>query len=469
MTRAGVPDGGQGISGIIAAIVMLGVAIVCHFLGLDVVGLVLVVGALVLLVRSAHGKATDLSSWPREKLARWALTFQVALGGVATLRELWVRGPGVLVLAGVATVALWGAGRRLLEDGESFSGGARWALLGAATVLVGCWLTVPARIDVFVFQDVAAERLRDGINPYLYGYPNYYSDVETARIYGPGLSVNGELQAGFPYPPMSLLLSTGGWLLGDPRLAHGLAVLGTAWLMMAMVPHAWTSRAAAVLFISTPMLMHVIRQSWTEPFLVALLVLTLWLMRRGRTGSAVALGLFLAVKQYAVIFLPVVLGLAPAFRGGRRLRAAWVAIATAGAVTLPLALWHPPEFLFSVGLWQFQQPFRADAMSLPSVLAGVLGVPPPWLQLAMVVTATATAIWWSLRRLARDWPSVAVGVAVVMLAFLLLNKQAFTNYYLVALSAMCLALSLSPASSGGGPHRGSQTLEGARAQTDGVS
>lgn len=320
----------------------------------------------------------------------------------------------------------------------------RAGLVAAFGLLGLFWIaTVPTNIDVFHYQDIGTERLLDGTNPYAPGYPNPYDGIETHTFFAPGLSVDGVLQFGFPYPPLSLLLAVPGALLGDVRLAHLAAVAVAGWLLLTMVEDSWASRVGGVLFLSTPMLLPLVQRAWTEAFLILAVVALAWLLRRGRGLDAVALGLFVAVKQYAAMFLPVLLWVAPHWRtAAERWRALGIAVAVATAVTLPLALWDLGDFLFSVVLLQFRQPFRDDAMSLPALAERTLGWSGEALALVGILVAVAVAMWWVVRRAPRTWPAAATGMALVMLAFLLFNKQAFTNYYMLAVAMLWLGVAL---------------------------
>ncbi len=84
-----------------------------------------------------------------------------------------------------------------------------------------------------------------------------------------------------------------------------------------------------------------LEQRWTEPFVVLRLAATVCRARHPRAAPYL-LGLFLALKQYAVLALPAVLLLARPPITWRALRAVVVkAMAIAAAVTLPLALLEP--------------------------------------------------------------------------------------------------------------------------------
>ena len=69
-----------------------------------------------------------------------------------------------------------------------------------------------------MFQRSSIAALQRGANPYELTFPNIY---DNASFYGPGLSVDGQLQFGFPYLPLSLLLAVPGQVLtGDHRYSQ---------------------------------------------------------------------------------------------------------------------------------------------------------------------------------------------------------------------------------------------------------
>lgn len=419
------------------AVMLLNTAITAHFLSQDVVGVLLVL--VVVWVLAGGSVPTSLTSVPAERLVRLVLAFHVALGAVAAARELVDGAVVVLVLALVALGVIAYAALRMSWPGHAGLREGMLLLVGLG-VLLGCWLTLPARIDVHVFQDVAADRLLQGVNPYAFGYPDVYGAAESAKVYAPGISVDGVLQAGFPYPPVSLVLSTVGAVLGDVRLAHALAIILAVLLMATLSRRSWAARVGAVLFATSPLVPYVVQRAWTEPFVVAALALVIWAGRRGGLG-VLPLALLLSVKQYAVVLLPVIVGLAPRPRALiERMRSAVGAVLLAALTAVPFLAIGAREFVYSVGLWQLDQPFRTDAMSVPSVVSRWAGVPPSWLQLVVIGLATAGAIGWALTRLPAGWGSAALGVTTTMLVFLVVGKQAFTNYYTFALGALCLAI-----------------------------
>ena len=105
--------------------------------------------------------------------------------------------------------------------------------LVAAHCAIGVWMiqrSPDPAIDVHVFQRDAFAALRAGVNPYAMTFPNIY---QTGENYGPGLSVNGRLQFGFPYFPLSLLLSMPAQLFGGDERYAQLAAIELAAVLMA--------------------------------------------------------------------------------------------------------------------------------------------------------------------------------------------------------------------------------------------
>jgi hypothetical protein len=128
-------------------------------------------------------------------------------------------------------------------------------------------------------------------------------------------------------------------------------------------------------------------------------------------------------------------------------------IAVAGVVTavvsLPLIVCNIPAYVHSAVTLQFQQPFRADALSLSAWWYSHGHAPPPN---ALAFLAAVAAIALSLWRAPHTPAGFAAAVAVVYYAFLAFNKQAFCNYYFFVVGALCCALAAS-ASQGEGAIR----------------
>jgi len=379
------------------------------------------------------------------RLGGWIVVIVLTAGLAWQFAALFVDPPGVFLkrAPGWDTVFYPSLAAAALVT-SSFLVSARAALVRVAIivglfVVLGSWViqTSPAPpIDVFVFQDRGSSALAHGRNPYAATYPNIYDEPGP---YGPGLSVNHLLTFGVPYPPLSVVMAMPGYLFfRDVRYAHLAAMALAAVLMAAAVPGRISALAAA-LFLFTPRSLFVLEQSWTEPFVIFLTSVVVWLACRQSRFLPHALGLAVAVKQYMVLALPAAWAL---IRPGPDARVrfrdlTWRAAATAFAVTLPLAIWDVGAFMRSVVTLQFHQPFRMDALSYLVLLAHGPSGPPSslWTALAGAI-GLAIGIWRSPRTPAGFAATLALG-SVSVFAF---SKQGFCNYYYFTIGMLCLAV-----------------------------
>jgi hypothetical protein len=290
-------------------------------------------------------------------------------------------------------------------------------------------------IDVFMFQQMSADGLLHGRNPYAIRYPSLYPPG--TPFYGPGVvGADNRLDYGFPYFPLSLLMVVPAFVAGgDSRFAHVVAIAATAGLMASARPGRWAG-GVAILFLLTPTVYFVVEQSWTEPLLAFTFSLAMFCALRWRKALPYALGLLFATKQYTVLIVPLVWLLLDEPRSLKRLA---ILLATAGAValaiTLPFFLWDPRAFYRAVVAFQFLQPFRLDALSY---LVWLHHNYPRltierWAPFVSVLPAIAFALW----RCPRSPAGFAAAATVVYLTFFAFNKQAFANYYYFVVATAC--------------------------------
>jgi hypothetical protein len=287
-----------------------------------------------------------------------------------------------------------------------------------------------------MFQHQSWQALAHGWNPYTIHFPDPYPAASSARFYGPGVSVNGELQFGYPYMPLTLLMALPGYLVGDVRYAS-LAAMVVSASLIAFARPSRGSFLAATLLLSTPVFPLMLFLGWTESY-VLLLVAAAWFCQcRAPRLVPYVIGLLLVSKQYMIIGAPVVLLLVPRPWSIRSLWAfIWRAGAAGAVVTLPLVLWNPHAFLDSAIWLQFRQPFRWDALSYlvwaaPKNPAKWMGLPFAGAAIAWLVIAAAAR---------RHKVPFALALALAMAAFFALNKQAFANYYYLVAGMLCVAM-----------------------------
>lgn len=332
-----------------------------------------------------------------------------------TLRPFRV---AVLAEAGIVALGLW----------RSRSTRAGWfPVLVAVHAGLGWWLIHASpnpTIDVVTVTNAAWDGLRHGHSPYAITFADIYG--EGSKFYAQGAVANGQVQFGYPYPPLTLLLLVPGLLLGDFRYASLAAILATG-LLLAYARPSIESRLAGALFLTTPRVLFVLEQGWSEPVSLLLLGVTVFAMVRAPRNAAWAAGLLIASKQYLVVAIPLM----------RRYRFIAVAVAVAAAVTLPFLIWDPRGFMQDVVLLQAREPFRRDALSYLSWLARQGWGEPSFIwTIAAMLVALAVAAWHR-----DDSPaSLAGSLAFVLLATFAFGRKAFCNYYFFVIGALCCAI-----------------------------
>lgn len=347
--------------------------------------------------------------------------------------------------AGVVSAAVLTAG--LLLDLRSMRA-VCLPLLLAIQFSLGVWMIRSSplpKIDVFAFQQLGPEALLSGRNPYAVEMPDIYHGTQQERdraVYGQGLSQEGRLKFGFPYPPLSLYFATAGYkFTGDHRYAQVVA-LTLAGAFVALCRPGRVSALAAVLLLFTPRAFFILGRGWTEPFVVCMLAAAVFCACRGLRVLPIVLGLFLASKQYLIFAIPAIYLLVPPPRTWRRvLTLMGGAVLTAVIVSAPLVLWDWRAFLHSAGTVQKLAPFRDDALSYLVWIYHQWG----WKGDAWVgFIAMLIGMALSLCRSPRDPAGFAAALALIYLPFIAFNKQAFANYYLLVIAALCCVAAAMP-------------------------
>ncbi len=306
-------------------------------------------------------------------------------------------------------------------------------ILAVSFLSLGVWMIVSSpdpKIDVFVFYTQAARAVFNLDSPYALSVPNIYGHT---MFYDPSLVSSGVLNFGFPYFPITAIFAVPGYLLGDVRFAHLLAVL-VAGIVIALICPGPLGRAFASIYWFTPRGFFTIEQSWTEPFMVAGLAICVWLyiVYRGLFGAA--LGVLLSMKQSLLFVLPLGLMLMPSnpsdrFRFFVLLCVSWLLLVVPWVLADPNGFWH------SVVALQFQQPFRPDALTVSALLSSS-GMSPFSASVAFMFALLGLV--FALLKSARSAAAMCISVSFVYLVFFALNKQAFCNYYYFIIGSACV-------------------------------
>lgn len=402
-----------------------------------------------------------------EALSGRALNLAIGIGLAIEIVELfrsWPLSVDQKAIGGAARsqfLALLAGGALMIAAGFSSVKWARQWWFPALLILnlaTGFWMiraSPEPHIDVWVFQQQGPQTLLEGHNPYDYRQANFPDIYHSTRpgaqeVYGADLSKDDRLQFGFPYPSLSLLLATIGYRIAhDHRYAQAIAIT-LAGLFIGYARPGRYAKLAAALFLMTPRIWFVLGRGWTEPFVVMLLAATIFCCCR-RLGKLlpIALGLFLASKQYLALAVPFTfLLLEHPFKFNsidNWKKWGWLLIKSAivvSIVSLPLALWNWHEFWFSTVSVQKYAPFRWDALSYLVMLGLHNSRYITWTWLVPV--ALIPAMFLALRKAPRSGAGFALSIGLVFLVFFAFNKQAFCNYYFFTIGAFCCALGAMP-------------------------
>lgn len=339
----------------------------------------------------------------------------------------------VLVAAGAAAGGLAVVARTRLQ--ASHASVAFGLFLGVWVFLAFALLrSSPANIDVEVYLREGSRALANGSNPYTISVPNIYPLDVAAQVYGPGMVVDGRIEWGFVYPPVPLLVAFPAYLLGDVRYGSLFAMVATA-LALWHLAVARIGRTASVLAVAAVPTVPLLVQAFTEPVSVALLACgVLALTKRRPVLGAVLLGLLLASKQYFLVVLPLMFLLRPWLTR----RSVVAGLTAAAVVTLPFVLLDPVAFLEAVTGVQ-AAPLRHDSVSLLVAAVDAMSWPPPGTYAVLPIVAGLLAALVLARYAPRTPAAFAAAVGLTLLVTILLSKQAFTNYYFMASSALLVA------------------------------
>ena len=294
--------------------------------------------------------------------------------------------------------------------------------------------TESPRIDTLTFQRDACGSLLHGVNPFGSTQANIFDPLHASLFYGPGMVVNGRVQVGFQYPPLTLLWVMPGYLLGGVRYSYILAVVIAALFWFLLCPNARGLWLAAALFLS-PITFLVEYLCWTEPLVLMMLSISVYAAVKKKWWLPIALGLFLATKQYNFLALPLIGLLIRPFNWKAYWKLTGQSLGIAVLTVLPFAVLNFRGLWHDLVLFHLAQPFRQDAVSF--------AVPFPWMLKVGPLLVIAFIVW--AVRVAKPSPAIfATAYGLVLLLFVSTNKQAFMNYYFLIGNVFFLAVAAIP-------------------------
>jgi hypothetical protein len=341
-----------------------------------------------------------------------------------------------LGIAGVARSSEVAGAARPFKSGSS----QLWLIFTALILIHGSLAFLLNRsvsgstIDTFTFQRDACKSLLEGVDPFGSTQANIHDPLHTALFYGPGIVVNGRVQVGLQYPPLTLLWALPGYLLGDVRYSYIFAVIISAWFLFAICPNTRGLWIVAVLLFS-PLTLLVENRCWTEPLVLMALSATEYAAVKKRWWLPVALGLFLATKQYNFLALPFIGYFVHPFRWKAYWKLTGLSLAVGTATVLPFAFWNLRGLWHDLVLFQLAQPFRQDGVSF--------AVPFPWMMKIGPVLVVAF-ITWATRAGKRNAAMFAAAYGVALLLFVSTSKQGMANYFFLIGQAFFLTVAALP-------------------------
>ncbi|MGA2206838.1 MAG: hypothetical protein ABSG10_08905 [Terracidiphilus sp.] len=324
--------------------------------------------------------------------------------------------------------------RQIAEPGGLRSSGYLWLLLTALLVLHGFVAAYVIRggepqIDCFIWQRDAAATLLQGRDPYGTSHVNIYDADASRRFYGPGMVANGRVLAGLTYPPATLLSALPGYLLGDVRFGYVAAILISAIFVFALFPDERGLLLAAFV-LQMPTTYYLEYECWTEPLMWMLLCATVYAAIRRPRWLPLALGLFLASKQYNFLALPFIGYLLRPFSWKAYWKLLGLSLAVAMATVLPFALWNFRALWHDLVFFIYAVPVRRDALSF--------AIPfPAYAKIGLLLLFAFLV--WGARRGARQPAMFAAAYGTALLLFFSASKMAYLNYYFLSAQALLLA------------------------------
>lgn len=312
----------------------------------------------------------------------------------------------------------------------------------AAFAGLGVWLiggTPAPENDIYSWTHHALNALSHGENPYAVWMPNIFGEGVTfptgENMYGRSMSADNKwVQTGYPYPPMSLMLSGTGYLFGDMRWANLACILGGAVALFGS--RGRFAVLGVVLLLTTPRIFLMLQQAWTDAYCFGLLALTITLSARSSRLTPWAFGFAIASKQYMVFLVPLGLLLIPTPWDRKKVLLFIGQALLAGTLaTLPWLLWNPQALLGSISAQNL--PFRHTSLSFLAAIA-VNGVPSyaNTLPFMLLIPAYVLVLLCS----ARGAAGFALSTALILGVFFSFAKSAYCNQHFLVLGCAAAAL-----------------------------
>ncbi|MGI9666445.1 MAG: hypothetical protein ACR2N2_04990 [Acidimicrobiia bacterium] len=306
-------------------------------------------------------------------------------------------------------------------------------LVVMGAVLIAVFLAASASVlgsdvemDVVHLHEQAADALASGNNPYTTGNVSVWEDR-------PGDDL--ELIKEYTYPPATLVwYSAAAWLTGDSRWAGAFAVAAACLILLVHGARSpmesgmlWRCIAAIAFIVGNPLTLLMVSLGWNETIALPAFVLALALWRRSIIGTAVAVGLAIATKQYFILIVPA-LAVLPDPASRKRLV---IALATCLATFVPFLLWDAGGLVAGTVTHHLTRAPRSDGLTL----AG-LGIVLP----TIVAVGASVVVGLLLARQRQGAGPAYLAFASALAVFTVLAVRGFRNSWWLVIVLVVVAL-----------------------------
>ena len=272
-------------------------------------------------------------------------------------------------------------------------------------------------IDVWFYQEKAADLLINLKNPYLIEFPDLY---------------NGKYDSthGYPYWPMILYVTTLGKLLfSDVR--YGSIVFFLLFVFHFLKNDERKNPLLICAWLFFPVQYFVLEQSWVEVILIPLVYFHLFFLKKERFwASAIILGLICATKQ-TMVFYAILSSFYCIKRASFKMvfGLSLVTFITLLGLFLPFLISGHEEFIKETITDVLRLTPRSDSLSWSSYLLHFYGFSlSGFIYLPLVLIALSFSAFKILNKESTIGDLLISLVATYMIVFLF-GKQAFCNYY----------------------------------------
>jgi len=294
-------------------------------------------------------------------------------------------------------------------------------------------------IDVYVHLKEAVEYFFAFKNPYSNIYTQIYSPEKIKHLYydDPVFLKYVPFQSA---PPATIALSAIGALLGDIRMTGAILFCMCPLLIRNICSQIFptfsdnTHKMMAFIPLAFPAQLHLIFFAWTDMNLGFFLILFIYFfINKKPVASYAALGVFLSLKQYSVIYLIPFLFI-------MNIKDWRLYLVTGGIVILPLAFyasWDYNGFIDSIILYELKQPFREASISIAVLLLRYINIKlySGFPNTIIMLSSMVVSVYCSFKKLSvlnTEYKQVKFMLYVVLFQFanlLMFAKQSFLNQY----------------------------------------